>query len=65
MTNDEVTARQVWELHMSGLAPSQIAVELCIDPEAARRMVVERWAGDKAMADMRRMMDGLDEGGAR
>jgi len=59
MTTD-ITERQAWELHMSGLAPSQIAVELCIDPDAARRMVVERWAGDKAMAEMRRLMDGID-----
>lgn len=61
----DTTERQAWELHMSGLAPSQIAVELCIEPDAARRMVVERWAREKALADMRRMMDGLDEGGAR
>lgn len=65
MTVEEVTARSAWELHMSGLAPSQIAVELCIEPDAARRMVVERWAREKALADMRRMMDGIDEGGAR
>lgn len=61
MTNDEVTARSAWELHMQGLAPSQIAVELCIEPDAARMMVVDHWARDKALADMRRMMDGIDE----
>lgn len=61
----DTTERQVWELHMQGLAPSQIAVELCIEPDAARRMVVEHWAREKALADMRRMMDGIDEGGAR
>jgi len=51
MTTD-ITERQAWELHMSGLAPSQIAVELCIEPDAARRMVVEHWAREKALHQM-------------
>ena len=60
MTTD-TTERQAWELHMSGMAPSQIAVELCIETDAARRMVVEHWAREKALTDMRRMMDGIGE----
>lgn len=58
MTVEEVTARSAWELHMQGLAPSQIADELGIEPDTARRMVCERWARDKALHDMANMMEG-------
>ena len=48
----ETTARETWELHCQGLAPSQIAAELGIEPDSDRRMACERWARDKALHQM-------------
>ena len=53
MTYDyDIASREAWELHMQGLAPSQIADELGIEPDTARRMVCERWAREKALHQM-------------
>lgn len=57
MTHEyDITTREAWELHMQGLAPSQIAEELGIEPDTARRMVCERWAREKALNQMADML---------
>lgn len=38
---------EIWQMHMLGLAPSQIAAELPVSEEKAHDVVVERWKLDK------------------
>lgn len=38
---------EIWQMHMLGLAPSQIAAKLPVSEEKAHDVVVERWKLDK------------------
>lgn len=38
---------EIWQAHMLGLAPSQIAEKLHVSEEKAHDVVVERWKLDK------------------
>ncbi len=49
---------EIWQAHMTGLAPSQIAEKLHVNEEKAHDVVVERWKLDKERTADRRSSRG-------